>query len=292
LIAGQEEDFMSKRFFTLVIALAMIAGHALTSATARAELLSYYIGVDGLETIATGTYQGQPNPNYNHLTFLFAHANEVTPASNHYHSKAIRTYTGPAENPSIIRSTSNYVPEGSLSPINLSAGSGLYAGKLVSNPYTDPMDPVYHFSHLTHGDTQSLNGFAAGSGEFVMFNSSGGRWTPNPRPAHLHVEIVSLTPGLNIGDALTMNLGGAGTELHLTDPGEPLDFTPVLWTEANAVPGTYEAVFRFFDEDGMFGESGNVRFLVAVPVPEPATAMLLSLAATGLVLFRRSRQSL
>lgn len=284
---------MRIRSMKFAIPLAVAAAAALFGTSVRAELLSYYIGVDDLETIATGTYAGLPNPNFNHLTFLYAHSYTDTPASNHYHSKSARIYTGLnlGNSTAVIRSASNYVPEGSLPPIDLSAGSGIYAGKLVSNPYSDPLDPVFHFSHLTHGSTDSLAGFPAGSGEQIMFDSSGGRWNSPAAAAHLHLEIVSLSPGLNVGDAVNTNLGGAGTVLHLTDPGEFLDFTPVLWTDAGAAPGTYEAVFRYFDEDGAFGDSGNVRFRVAVAVPEPTTVMMLSLAAAGLSLVRRSRRS-
>lgn len=279
---------MSSRFMKLAIAVAMTTAIATVTAPARAEFVSYYIGVDDLETIASGAYAGLPNPNYNHLTFLFAHTYADTPASNHYHSKAIRTYTGPAASPTVIRSASDYVPEGTNPPINLSAGAGIYAGKLVSNPYTDPLDPVFHFSQLAHGSTDSLAGFASGSGEQILFDSSNGRWNSPAAAAHLHAEIVSLTPGLNVGDATTLNVGGVGTELHLTDPGELLDFTPVLWTDASATPGTYEAVFRFFDEDGTFGDSGDVRFRVAV-VPEPGALVLVTLAAPVALIVRRAR---
>jgi hypothetical protein len=279
---------MSVRSKTIAAGVLAACAGAFAVTDVKAEIGSYYIGVDGLQTIASGTYSGLPNPNFNHLTFLFAHPSETSPSGNHYHSKAIEVYTGPnlGANTAVTRSASNFVPEGTLPPLNLSPGSGIYAGKLVSNPYTDDTDPNYHFSFLTFTDTQTLNGFAAGTGETFMFNSSNGRWTPNPRPAHLHVEIVSLTPGLNVGDAGTLSLGGAGTELHLSDPGESFEFTPVLWTDASAAPGTYEAVFRFFDEDNTFGDAGDVRLRVAV-VPEPASLGVVAIAAVGLLARRR-----
>jgi hypothetical protein len=287
-MTGREKDLMSKRLFKMTVATTMVAVATLTSAPARAELLSYYIGVDDLPTLTSGTYSGLANPNFNHLTFLYAHWSTSNPASNHYHSKGIETYTGPAGSPMIVRSTSDFVPEGSLPPIKLSAGTGIYAGKLATNPYSDLSDPVYHFSFLRHGNTDSLAGFPSGSGEQVLHDSSGGRWNSPAVAAHLHAEIVSLTPGLNVGDASSLNLGGAGTELHLSDPGEQLDFTPILWTDTSAAPGVYEAVFRFFDEDGTFGDSGNIRFRAEV-VPEPHTLLLVAMSCSGFCLIFRRR---
>ncbi|HEY1121021.1 MAG TPA: hypothetical protein VGE67_05455, partial [Haloferula sp.] len=65
---------------------AAAVGALLSLASSEAALVSYYVGVDGLQTITTGEFAGQANPNYNHLTFLYAHNDEVTPSSNHYHS--------------------------------------------------------------------------------------------------------------------------------------------------------------------------------------------------------------
>lgn len=275
----------------------LLLGSGFFVSDANAAVVSYYIGVDGLATIATGTYAGLPNPNYNNLTLLYAHPNEFSPASSHYHSKGILAYTGPnlGASTATARSASNFLPEGSLPPINLSAGTGLFTGKLVSNPYADPLDPAYDFSFLAHTDTKTLDGFAPGTVENALFNSSGGRWTPSSRPAHLHVEIVSLTPGLNVGDASTLSLGGVGTELHLSDPGDSFMFTPVLWTEASALPGTYEAVFRFFDEDGAFGNSGDIRYRVSVPaaapVPEPGMLAFAGVSVGAVLFFGLRRRT-
>ena len=58
----------------------------------EAALVSYYIGVDGMQTIGTGEFTGMANPNANRLTFLYAHPDEETPANSHYHSKGIFRY--------------------------------------------------------------------------------------------------------------------------------------------------------------------------------------------------------
>jgi hypothetical protein len=263
------------------------------AATSQAEFLSYYIGIDDLPTIASGTSAGLANPNYNHLTFLYAHTYPETPASNHYHAKSIFTYTGPnlGTDTAVTNSASNFVPEGTAPPIQLTLGtSGIYAGKLLSNPYTDTAAPEYHFSFLEMGATDTLSGFAAGTGEDILFNSSAGRYNSSINLAHLHVEIVDLTPGLNVGSASMLNIGGVGSEIHLSDPGEAggFSFTPVLWTNPDAAPGVYTASFRFFDEDGTFGDSGVVQIRTTV-VPEPVTALTLGAGMATLGLLRRRR---
>jgi len=282
---------MKKSSLGLCGLLAATAGVMVSTPSAKAELLSYYVGVDNLQTLASGTYVGLPNPNYNHLTFLLAHTYTIAPASNHYHSKGIRVYTGANQGAStaVTRSSSDYVPEGTLLPIKLSAGSGLYSGKLVSAAYTDPSDPVYESSHLTLGNTQSLDGFAAGSPEQYLFNSSSGRWNAAFDAADIHWELVSLTPGLNVGDATSLNIvSNPGDDIHLGEGDEFFQFTPVLWTEANAPLGIYEATFRLVDASGAFGSSGDIRIRTEV-VPEPASLLLLLLGGFSVVHGRRSR---
>lgn len=279
-----------RRPFAATLALT-VAGFTLAcTAPAEAELVSYYVGVDDLSTIATGTYAGLPNPNYNRLTMLYAHSYPDTPASNHYHSKGIKTYTGPnlGASTAVVTSASDYVPEGSLEPVRLSSGSGLYAGKLVSNPYTDTSDPSYHFSFFTLKSTESLAGFAAGTGENYMFNASSGRWDSPLQSADLHLQLVSLTPGLNVGSwtSTTIGLSTPGSELHLGSPNASFSFTPTFWTDASAAPGIYEAKFRFTDEEGFYEDSGDFRFRLQV-VPEPDAIGLLSLGSIFAIARRR-----
>lgn len=260
--------------------------HILTAITftglshlASAATASYYVGVDGLQTIASGAYAGMANPNYNRLTLLFAHF-ESNPSSNHYHSKGVQIYSGPAGSPTVITSSSNYLPEGSNPPLVLSVASGgLYDGKLSSHPVSGNA-----FSDLTLQDTGKLDGFAAGSGESYMFNSSGGRWNGALTGADVHLQLVSLTAGLNVGTSTTLNLfSNPGDEHHLD---ESFSFNPVFWTDANAAPGDYIARFKLTDESGTFGDSGTFEYRFQV-VPEPSS--LLTACLGGLVLLRRKR---
>jgi hypothetical protein len=268
-----------RRSFHLPI---LAAGFAAIATPASAALVSYYVGIDGRETIPSGTYAGLPNPNYNRLTLLFAHHYDATPENNHYHAKSTLVYTGPnlGAGTAVTVTSSNYLPEGSAPPLLMSAGSGIYAGKSIVLP-----DPANAFSLLNISDTQSLTGFAIGSGEELLYNSSGGRWTGLIAGADVHLELVSKSAGLFIGNASSLSVGleNAGDDLHL---GDEVDFTPVFWVDANAAPGVYTATFRLVDEEGFFGSSGEFEFRFQA-VPEPSTALLGALALMGGVLRRR-----
>ncbi len=266
-------------------ALRALGGSALLAlivSSADAALFSYYIGVDGQSTIPSGEFAGQPNPNANRLTLLYAHPNESAPASSHYHSKGIYRYQpGSGASPVVEISPSNYLPEGSNPPLLLVAGSGLYDGKLVVQ-----QDPGNAFSLITIKGTDDLDGFAAGTVENYLHNSSAGRWTGSLAGSDIHLVLVSISDGLNIGNATSLSVGllAPDDELHL---GDAPDFSPVFWMDAGAAPGIYTADFRLVDEEGLFGDSGNVQFRFQV-VPEPSSALL---AGTALLvgLARRRR---
>lgn len=263
--------------------VAMAAG-VLLSATAgsQAATVSYYVGVDGLQTIASGEFAGQANPNYNRLTLLYAHPSETSPASSHYHSKGIYRYQpGSLASPVIEQSPSNYLPEGSNPPLTFTAGSGIYAGKTVVLE-----DPGNHFSLIDFKDTSDLSGYTAGTAEHYMFHSSGDRWIPDIAGADVHLVLVSMTAGLNIGSDLALSIGLAnpGDEFHL---GDNVNFSPVFWLDDNAAAGNYVARFKLVDEEGLFGDSGEFEFRFAA-VPEPSSALLLGGAMVfGLVRRRR-----
>jgi hypothetical protein len=261
------------------------------AAPARADVASYYVGVDDLTTIATGAHAGLPNPNFNRLTMLYAHPSAEAPSTSHYHSKATRIYTGPNLGAATATtwSAGDYLPEGSVPPIRLTPGSGAYAGKLASNPYADAADPGYPFSILEMRSTQSLAGNPTGSVEQHLFNSSGGRWDAAFGAADVHLVLVGRTPGLNVGTpgGLSAGLVNPGDELRLGEPDAGLSFTPTFWTDASAPAGVYEARFKLVDETGTFGDSGEFRFLVSVPEP----GALAGLGVAGAVLMsRRARR--
>lgn len=264
----------------LLAALGLLAA---TVAESQAVLFSYYIGVDGQQTIPTGAYAGLANPNANRLTLLFAHPNEASPSSGHYHSKGVYRYQpgSPAGSPVIEVNPANYLPEGSAAPLSMTAGVGIYAGKSVVLE-----DSSNGFSLIDFRDTDDLAAYAPGTAESYMYNSSSGRWTGSIAGADVHLVLVWKSEGLNIGNDSSLNIGlnGAGDEYHLSDD---VIFSPVFWTEQDAVPGTYLAQFKLVDEEGIFGDSGTFEFRFDV-VPEPSSA-LLAAGAAALGLLRRRR---
>ena len=267
------------------------AAFAIFSSQAAAADLSYFVGIDNQQTIPSGTYAGLPNPNYQRLTFLWGHPSEENPSGSHYHSKGIYRYTG--ENlgaaTAVTFTVSDYVPEGTLLPLRLELGTGIYAGKRVTSPSTDVNDPAYLFSDLEIGSVHSLSDEPAGSAELFLFNSSGGRWNAAFDAADLHLELVGLTPGLHVGGlgGLSVGLDGPGDDLHLGEGADLFSFTPVLWVDETATPGIYEATFKLTDESGSFGDSGEFRIRTEV-VPEPSSALAL-LSGLGVLLARRRR---
>lgn len=253
------------------------------AASSHAAFVSYYVGTDSLVTLGgTGTYAGLPNLNAGKLTFLAFPYPLRIPVGNHYHSKGLMRYTGPNLGAATATEPNpqNYLPEGRLPPLQLTfASGGLYNGKLVSAP-----EAGNAFSFLTISDTQQLAGFAPGSPQSILFNSSGGRWNGSLTGTDVHLELVSLTPGLNVGNTFTRNLFvDPGDDQHL---GDAFNFTPTFWTEANATPGDYRAVFKLTDDNNLFADSGNFEFRFNV-IPEPSSALLGAVGALALLRRRR-----
>jgi hypothetical protein len=153
------------------LALVLVLGCALP---AQAVEPHYFVAVDSLRTLTSGTYAGLPNPNYGRLTFLFAHPSEEAPSSSHFHAIGAYSYTGPVESPTVITTnTNNRIPElstGNL-PLRLLPDTGVFAGRLASRPTGE------EYSDLRLASIQVLRGFPGDSIEGFLFHSSEGRWT-------------------------------------------------------------------------------------------------------------------
>ena len=254
----------------ITAATALLFGGLAT--TQADDIASYYVGVDAMPNFTSGVYNGLPNPNYNRLTFLYAHVYPDNPANNHYHSKGRYQLIGTPPNVSTNVNPSNFLPEGALPPLLLTVGSGIYAGKYVAAPYTDTNDQNFAFSKLEIRNTEELAAAITNSSASILFNSSAGRWTGALTGADVHLVLEYLTPGLNVGslDATNIGLNNPEDDYHIGDG--LFSFTPVLWTEAHAAPGTYVAQFRLSDESGTFLDSGTFEFRVQVPEPvEPVS---------------------
>ena len=241
---------------TLVVAASLAAAFVSTP-SARAEISGFYVGIDSRATLASGVYVGLPNPNFNRLTFLHPHVFPSTLANNHYHGIGSYTYYGPTNELITTPTNSGWrIPEvyTGQAPLTLvPATNGLHAGKLVSAPTAEHystirLRPVHALTtNITAGPMTNHYGY--GSGEWFMFNSSGGFRTQSMAGASIALELISLTPGLHLGSASTSDLAtNPGDRVTLGDgDGDGFDFKPVLWTEANAAPGTYEIKFKFVD---------------------------------------------
>lgn len=256
---------------TLVIA-ASLAAVCNTTPPARAEISGYYVGIDTRATL-TGIYAGQPNPNFHRLTFLYPHVYPETPANNHYHGIGAYSLIGPATNAVIVPTNSGFrIPEvyTGQAPLTLVlATNGFHAGKLVSAPTlehysTIRLRPVHALTtNITAGPVTSYYGY--GSSEWFMFNSSGGLRTQSLAGSTIALELVSLTPGLRLGDRAMADIAtNPGDRVTLGD-GSYFDFKPVFWTEASAPVGTYEVKFKLVDITGSWLESGivTIQFRVA-----------------------------
>ncbi|MBE7504157.1 MAG: PEP-CTERM sorting domain-containing protein [Verrucomicrobiales bacterium] len=273
-----------KRNLILSLAAAVSFGATLS----QAQLITFYVGQDGLATLASGTYKGLPNPNAGRLSFLYAHAylgvtervNQppITLFNNHYHSIGIYTYTGPVEAPVTVPTNANFrIPEASTGqlPLTLVAETnGLFAGKLVNKKtvenYSDPRIRSVH-DILPHITATATNQFGYGSAEYVMFYSSGGRWTNRLDGVVVAMELVEKSPELRVGTASQLEaLVHPGDRVTMGN-GNSFEFTPVVWAEPTTAPGTYELKFKLVDVSGgpsPLLESGIVTFWYRV-VPEP-----------------------
>ena len=261
---------MSSKFAGFAFGLLLLSAAAVT---ARAAEHNYYLTVDGRPTLTSGTYAGQANPNSGRLTLLYAHW-----SVDHFHGIGTYSLTGPAETPTVLDTNgNNRLPESYVGqqPLTLKAGSGDYAGKLISGENGE------HYSDLTLYSIHDLAAEAIAdpnSPEGLMYNSNAGYKNTPMTGLDLALEIVSISPGLNLGST---GLNQPGERLAIGGEGS-LPFEPVFWTVANAAPGNYSAALRLVDQANMFGSSGTFHVDFAV-VPEPAGVGMALIAGLGFV---------
>lgn len=245
---------------------------------AQASLVEYYVGVDSLQTIASGTYAGLSNPNFGRLTFLYAHPDDTTPANNHYHGIGAWSYSGPAASPTVnATNTNNRIPETftNQAPLPLFPGQGAQAGKWVSQAV-----PGLEYSDLQWKSTQSLSSASPGTPEHFLFTSSGNRWAGPLDHTNLALELVDVTPGLHLADQTgAPSLSTIGQTYALGD-GNLLSFHPSFFTTEATQP-RYSAAFRLVDLNGTLQNSGTFHVDLA-PVPLPATVWLFGSGVIGL----------
>jgi hypothetical protein len=265
-------------FVAFTVFLCTLAG------AARAEQHNFYVTVDGRPN-ATGAYIGLPNPNLGRLTLLYAHWNAETPESNHFHGIGVYSYVGTPPAQSVLdTNANNRIPETftGQAPLALKAGTGPLVSKLVSGETGE------HYSDLTLYAIHNLAGDAAAdsmSPEAYMYNSNVGYTNTPMTGLNLGLEIVAISPGLNLGLA---GLNAPGQALALGAEAA-LPAEPMFWTEAGAAPGSYSASLRLVDQSGTYQPSGTFHFDFAV-VPEPGAAGLAAAALTMILGVARRRR--
>jgi len=240
--------------FAVKASAAAVAVVALTNSL-HAEVGGFFVGIDSRATLVSGAYIGQPNPNFNRLTFFSPHSDPVTPGNNHYHGIGSYTYYGPSNAPVVAPTNSGWrIPEvyTGQAPLTLTpATTGLYAGKLISAPTAEHFSTIRLKSvhtlrtNITAGPVTNYYGY--GSSEHWLYNSSGGLRTQSMTGATIALELVSLTPGLHLGDATTLDIATAPGDRVTLGDGNSFIWNPVLWTEATAPVGTYEIKFKLVD---------------------------------------------
>lgn len=278
----------------------ILIGPALTALTLvsplRAQMVEFYIGIDGRQQLVSGPYAGKPNPNAGRLTFFYAHAYAYVPGlqppgqsafnNNHYHGISAYSLSGPVDDPVVLNTNANSrIPETFTGqpPLTLvPATEGLYAGKLVNARTAE------HFSNPSIQSVWWLNDpskWGPGSPEWVMFRSSGGTRTNSLEGAVVALELVGRSEGLHIGSAEQMDLLVNPGDRHVLGDGNQIDFSPVCWVEGEAPEGHYWASFKLVDVGNgegytPFGESGIYWFdyrVAGTPALEIAATVNLTM---------------
>lgn len=271
----------------------------LLATTAQAQYKvnpKYMIGIDA-RSDSTGAYLGLENPNYGRLTFLYGHSYVATPEINHFHRLGAYAYTGPNLGAATaITFTNPTLPEGGIERLDLRQAGGFW----VSGFDTDS-----EYEGLAITSTKSMEAAAlanATSPEGYLYYSSRlpatsanaglPRYTAlQPNAAQLALELVGISPGLNIGlNAGTSILSNPGDRYAL---GTGLDlasnpFNPVFWSSVPQTSSTqnFSATFRVVDlrSSGALPSSGNFTYnfrVAATPEPTSLALCLLALPLAG-----------
>jgi len=253
----------------------------------KPEYQHYYIGVDGREIFTNPADPSQfvNNPNYNRLTFLFAHT-VLDETNNHFHGIGSYSFIGdPLDNQISDTNFNNRIPETytGLPPITLLPGKGIFADQLISKD-----TPSSEYTNLTMKPVASLLDIDD-SGAQAFYNSSGGRWQGLLGDAAVALELLSITDGLKVADSTGADLFSSIGDRYIIGSGDNFSFTPTFYTDKSAPLGTYTAEFRLVDvneESGRTPLGSSGRFFLdfqVESVPEPST--LLGLTTLGLLAF-------
>lgn len=261
----------------------------------HADETEYYIGLDGLRFLTSGTYAGLENPNYNRLTLLFAHREDDF-TTNHFHGIGTYSYSGTLDNLSINPTNpNNRIPErytGQL-PLQLLPGKGVLSGRLISGATEEEysnlkIEPITALATATDEDDKAL------------FNSSRGRWQSPLTGSTIGLQLLSISTGLNIADATGRNIFNSVNDIYTIGAGDSFTFKPIFWTDKAATIGAYSATFKLVDvgtssDRTPLLESGTFSFDFRVEqVPEPSTTLslgLLSLLTFGLSRLKKGVES-
>ena len=239
----------------------LVLGMLPAAAVSGAEPADYFVAVDNLEIIATGTYAGLTNPNFGRLTLVVAHRSAEAPASNHFHAIGAFSYAtieGGGPEPVVLATSTNYrIPEISTGflPLLLHPGTGGHRRHLVSLPTES------EYTNLRIASIQSLDDFPPDSPEGILFRSSGGRWVSRLDGSQVALQRVSLTPGLHVSDEDGRPI--LLDRLQELGDGNTLALFPTYLTNRLATVGTYSATLKLVDlrpTEQRFGDSGRFTF--------------------------------
>ena len=295
----------------------------LAACSAHGELVNWYVAIDGSSTEPSwSAYRDLDgdgfadielaNPNEGRLTFLYAHHIEEDPSQNHFHTIGRYAYTGavdsPVESPENQYSfwfegqlfqglPGNLIPEQlsdfgeTLGPLPLLPSDGVYDGKLTSIPGGEAGGT---YADMEIRPATDLASYDPGTPEHYMLYALepfGEDYDDPMTGAVVAIELLDMTPGLNIGSLTQTNILANPGDVAPIGAGDSFSFTPVFWTESDAAPGTYSATMRLVDLRPS-GEaalpSGQYIFSFSV-VPEPSSLVLAGAVAVCLVGSARKR---